>query len=98
MPTEQIVAMLIAERDKLERAIEALQGPAKRPGRPPQIQETAELRAPTSAPARKKRTFTAAQRKQQAEKMKAFWAAKRKAQAKSQPKAAAKAKKKAKAD
>jgi hypothetical protein len=35
MPTEQIIALLIAERDKLNRAIEALQGPVKRRGRPP---------------------------------------------------------------
>jgi hypothetical protein len=35
MPTEQILTLLIAERDKLNRAIEALQGPTKRRGRPP---------------------------------------------------------------
>ena len=35
MPTEHILSLLIAERDKLNRAIEALQGPAKRRGRPP---------------------------------------------------------------
>jgi hypothetical protein len=35
MPTEHIVALLIAERDRLTKAIEALQGPAKRLGRPP---------------------------------------------------------------
>ena len=35
MPTEQILALLIAERDKLNRAIEVLQGPTKRRGRPP---------------------------------------------------------------
>ena len=35
MPTQYIIALLIAERDKLNRAIEALQGAAKRPGRPP---------------------------------------------------------------
>jgi hypothetical protein len=35
MPTDQIVALLITERDKLNRAIEALQGPTKRRGRPP---------------------------------------------------------------
>src|SRR6266850_2773822 len=32
MPTEHILSLLIAERDKLSRAIEALQGPAKRRG------------------------------------------------------------------
>jgi hypothetical protein len=35
MPTGQIVALLIAERDKLNRAIEALQELAKRGVRPP---------------------------------------------------------------
>jgi len=35
MPTEHILALLIAERDKLNRAIEALQGSPKRVGRPP---------------------------------------------------------------
>jgi len=35
MPTDQIVALLSAERDRLNRAIEALQGPVKRRGRPP---------------------------------------------------------------
>jgi len=37
MPTEQILALMIQERDKLNRAIEALSGGAlpKRRGRPP---------------------------------------------------------------
>jgi hypothetical protein len=35
MQTEQIVSLLIQERDKLNRAIEALGGTGKRPGRPP---------------------------------------------------------------
>jgi hypothetical protein len=36
MPTDQIVALLIAERDKLDRAIQVLQdGGARRRGRPP---------------------------------------------------------------
>jgi len=30
MPTDQIITLLIAERDKLNRAIEALQGPSKK--------------------------------------------------------------------
>jgi hypothetical protein len=33
--TEQIVQLLIAERDRLQGAIDALQGPVKRRGRPP---------------------------------------------------------------
>jgi len=35
MPAEYIVALLVAERDRLTRAIEALQGPTKPRGRPP---------------------------------------------------------------
>ena len=79
MPTEHIISLLIAERDKLNRAIETLQGSAKRRGRPPKNQSsTAGLQTP--APKRKRRT--AAQRKAQAERMKAYWAAKRKKEAK----------------
>jgi len=35
MSSEHIIALLIAERDRLNRAIEALREPAKRRGRPP---------------------------------------------------------------
>jgi hypothetical protein len=97
MPTEQILALLIAERDKLTRAIEALQGPTTRRGRPPKNPLTAaHPSAPEPAtPAKKKpRQFTASQRKQQSERMKAFWAA-RKAAEKPQSKAGSKPKKKA---
>jgi hypothetical protein len=74
MPTQHIIALLIAERDKLNRAIEALQGSAKRRGRPPKV--VADVTTSVSAPKRKRRS--AAQRKAQAERMKAYWAAKRK--------------------
>jgi hypothetical protein len=100
MPTEQILALLIAERDKLNRAIEALQGPSTRGGRPPKTPLTvAGPAAPEPAqPAKKRpRTFTAAQRKQQAERMKAYWAAKKKAEAKPDSTSARKPRKKAKA-
>jgi hypothetical protein len=90
MPTEQIVDLLIAERDKLNRAIEALQGPAKRRGRPPR--NLAVVAAPAAAtvlpdassasPKRKRRRFTAAQRKAFGDRMKAYWAAKRKTKSK----------------
>jgi hypothetical protein len=77
MPTEHIISLLIAERDKLDRAIETLQGSAKRRGRPPRNQSpTVVLNAP------KKKRRTAAQRKAQAERMKAYWAAKRKKETK----------------
>jgi len=79
MVTQQVVALLIAERDKLNRAIEALSGPLKRRGRPPK-NPLASIAAPAAAPAKKKgrRTFTAAQRKAQAAKMKAYWAKRKK--------------------
>jgi hypothetical protein len=78
MPTDHIIALLIQEKDKLNRAIEALQGPVKRPGRPPKT-ATAPVAAPEPAAAPKKRTFTAAQRKKQAAAMRRYWAAKKKA-------------------
>jgi len=74
MITDQILALLISERDKLNAAIAALQGTSttttKRRGRP------AKNATPEAeAPARKKRT--PAQRKAQAKRMKAYWAAKK---------------------
>jgi tRNA A37 threonylcarbamoyladenosine synthetase subunit TsaC/SUA5/YrdC len=93
MPTEHILALLIAERDKLNRAIEVLQGPTKLRGRPPKnplpatVPSTPEAAQPTKKPRRK---FTAAQRKQQAERMKAFWAAKKTASGKPRSKASKK--------
>ena len=78
MPTQHIIALLIAERDKLNRAIEALQGSAKRRGRPPKNPLAASA-TPAAAPvAKKRKRRSAAQRKAQAERMKAYWAAKRK--------------------
>jgi hypothetical protein len=84
MPIEHILALLIAERDKLNKAIEALSGPTKRRGRPPknpvEVMTTVAALPPTK---RKRRGFTAVQKKQQAARMKAYWAAKKKAEAKS---------------
>jgi hypothetical protein len=104
MPTEQILALLIQERDKLNRAIEALQGPTKRRGRPPANRwtfitpvGTQVVSEPKPSATKKPRKFTAAQRKQQAERTKAFWAAKKKAAAKAHSKVASKPKKPAKA-
>ena len=82
MPTDQILSLLIAERDKLNRAIEALQGSVKRRGRPPKNPLIVATPAVAPAPKRKRRRQSAAQRKAQAERMKAYWAAKRKKQAK----------------
>jgi hypothetical protein len=98
MPTGQIIALLLAERDKLNRAIEALQGPMKRIGRPPKNPLTAAAPAGAVEPAkRKRRKFSAAQRKAASERMRLRWALKRKAEAKSQPKTVRKSKKTGKA-
>jgi hypothetical protein len=81
MQTEHIVALLIQERDRLNRAIEALQGPLKRRGRPPKNPLASASASIASAPVtgtRKKRTFTTAQRKAQAKRMRAYWAARKK--------------------
>ncbi len=98
MSTKQILALLIAERDKLDRAIEALREPVeRREGRPgnPLIGSTVSTAVPK--PTSKKRNLTGTPRKQQSERMRAFWAAKRNTAAKSQPRAANKRKKSAKA-
>ena len=72
MQTEQIVAILIAERDRLNKAIDALRGPARR-GRPP---KALNVGAPTRV--RKRKPQTAAQKKAQSERMKKFWAERKK--------------------
>ena len=77
---KDVLEILIAERDRINRAIAVLQGdaaePAKRPvGRPKGSGKKA-------AKKRGRRTFTAEARKAQSEKMKAYWAARRKAKAK----------------
>src|ERR1700728_2230263 len=98
MPTDQILTLLVSERDKLTRAIEALQGPTKRRGRPPKNVLAVPTPAAAPAPAkRKKRHFSEAQRKHQGERMKAYWAAKKSAEATAEPKTKRKAKKKAEA-
>lgn len=78
---DQIVALLIQERDKLNRAIEALQG-AKRRGRPPKnpvLGVSAPIASASNGAGRKGPTFSAAQRRKQSERMKAYWAKRRKA-------------------
>jgi hypothetical protein len=77
MPIEHIIALLIAERDKLNRAIDALRGSATRRGRPPKNPMAAK-HAIAVAP-KKKRKRSASQRKAQAERMKAYWAKRKKA-------------------
>ena len=84
MATEHIISLLIAERDKLNKAIEALGGTAPRAAATPKPVE-APATAP-SAPAKKnaaRKQLTSAQKKAHSDRMKAFWAAKRKKSAKS---------------
>jgi hypothetical protein len=80
MPTDQIVALLIAERDKLNSAIAALQGAVKRRGRPPKNAASVAA-AVLPAPAKRKR-MSPARRKAQGERMKAYWAKRKKEAAK----------------
>jgi hypothetical protein len=72
MPTDHILALLIAERDKLNRAIEALQGSTKQMGRPSEIQVP---RAESARTKSKKRHVSAAARRRMAAAQKKRWAA-----------------------
>jgi hypothetical protein len=74
-----ILALLIAERNKLNEAIEALSGPTKRIGRPPKNPLTAVTPAAAPTPKKKRRNLSAAQREAAAERMRQRWAAKKKA-------------------
>jgi len=64
--TQQIVALLIAERDRLTQAIAALQGKSSATG------------IKKSSPKNTRRTRTPEQKAAQAEKMRAYWAARKK--------------------
>src|SRR5439155_13334355 len=65
-----ILALLIAERDRLNRAIEALQATVKRRGRPPKNP----LAVLAPAPATPRKGMSATARKSQSERMKKYWA------------------------
>lgn len=83
--TDQILALLTAERDRLQRAIDALGGTAKRWGRPPGSGKTVlvfqgeehEMK-PILATRRER---TPAERKAQSLRMRKLWAKRRKAAA-----------------
>jgi hypothetical protein len=94
MPTDHILSLLIAERDKLNAAIAVLQGGQKKRGRPPKnpmpdwvtsnkLTSNGAAAPVVEAPARKKRNFSPAQRKAAAERMRQMWAKKKKAAKKS---------------
>jgi hypothetical protein len=81
MPTDHIIALLIAERDKLNRAIKALEGPIKRRGHPRKNLSDAAAPPVSALPSptvKKRKGMTAAARKAQSQRMRAYWAAKRK--------------------
>jgi hypothetical protein len=82
MGTEHIVALLISERDKLNRAIEALGTPVKRRGRPPKNPATAVIAAAETPAPKKRRGLSPAKRKAHSERMKAYWAKRKKQTAK----------------
>jgi hypothetical protein len=77
MPTEHIVALLIQERDRLNRAIEALQGPVKRRGRPPKNSTPAVAVPAAEEASQKRKRFSAATRRKMALAQKKRWAEKR---------------------
>ena len=79
-----VLDLLIQERDKLNRAIEALGGTIpKRRGRPPGSGKKASAKAAQKAPAKKRRRVSTVQRKAVSERMKKYWAARREAAKKS---------------
>ena len=88
MPTDHIIQLLIAERDRINAAIAALGGgTAKKRGRPRKDASLANAPSwvtgkpePPDKPARKKRKFSAKQRAEQAARMKAYWKNKKKAE------------------
>jgi len=72
--TEQIVALLVAERTRLDAAINALQGSVKHRGRPPGKKASA-APAASAAPVARKRRLSAAGRKAIADAARRRWAA-----------------------
>jgi hypothetical protein len=79
MGINEIVALLVAERDRIDRAIQALGAPVKRRGRPPNSAASPVAAAPVVlAQPKKRKALSPAQRKAHSERMKAFWAARRK--------------------
>ncbi len=80
---QQIVALLVSERDRLNRALEALNATTKRRGRPPKNSSVPKANAPLltndgPSPAGKRRGMSPAQKKAHGLRMKAYWAKRRK--------------------
>lgn len=76
--TTTVLQLLIAERDKLNRAIAALQSEPSRRGRPPGRRAAAS----SAAQRRRRGGMSAEARQAQSERMKAYWAKRRKQKAK----------------
>ena len=81
MATEHILSLLIAEREKLNKAIDALGGTTPKPVASPKPVEASAPAAP-QAKSRKRKPLTPTQKKAHSERMKALWAARRKKAAK----------------
>ena len=76
MPTDHILSLLIEERNKIDRAIAALQGTPR--AATPRKTDTHAVETTVSANRTRKRPrWTAAQRKAASERSKAMWKAKR---------------------
>jgi len=80
---QQIVTLLVSERDRINRALEALNTTTKRRGRPPKNTSVTIANAPLPSKdgphaARKRRSMTPAQKKAHGARMKAYWAKRRK--------------------
>jgi hypothetical protein len=80
MATDHILSLLIAERDKLNKAIAALGGVTTSASQPSKSSEASAPAAPKKR--RKRKALSAVQKKAHSERMKAFWAARRKKSAK----------------
>jgi hypothetical protein len=81
MPTDHILSLLITERDKLDRAIEALQGTSRSATQPKKVTPALDA-TPAKNHAPKRRAWTPAMRLAAKRRAKAVWAKKRKAEAK----------------
>jgi hypothetical protein len=75
MPTDQILTLLVQERDKIDRAIAALQG-TPRTGTSRKTDTPAAEATPTTSHAPKRR-WSAAMKRKASERSLAMWAAKR---------------------
>jgi hypothetical protein len=79
MPVDQILSLLIAEREKITRAIDALQGTPRRGGRPRKNVTTPTIDAAPATNHNRKRRWTLAMKRAARDRAKAVWAKKRKA-------------------